>query len=71
MISALLEMPLAVHDVEFDLRNGGASLFLPLDLRLVADDDFLVLEGTDTADVEADRGVELSALPPVSFGLPK
>src|SRR6185437_15542429 len=57
---ALAGDPLAVHDLELRLAEGGSHLVLHyLHARHIADDFVAVLDGADAADVEADRGVEL------------
>ncbi|QTK78213.1 hypothetical protein AT6N2_C0285 [Agrobacterium tumefaciens] len=49
-----------IHDVEFDLLEGRRHLVLDdLDARLVADNLFAFLDSANTADVEANGGVEL------------
>ncbi len=54
---------LAVHDVELDDLERRRHLVLHhLDAGVVADDLVLVLERTDAADIEADRGIELQRL---------
>jgi hypothetical protein len=40
-------------------RNGAHLVLDDLDARFVADDFLAALDGADTADVEAHRGVEL------------
>src|SRR5690606_22627141 len=53
----------AIHDVEFDLTERRGQLVLDhLHPGLVADDFLAILEGADTADVEAHRGVELERI---------
>ena len=56
---------LTVEDVELGLLEGRRHLVLDhLDLGLVADDLLALLDGADTADVEAHRGVELEGVTP-------
>ena len=62
----------AIHDVELDLLEWRRDLVLDdFDAGLIADHLFAILDGADAANIEADRGIELEALPPlVVSGLP-
>src|ERR1700730_16469624 len=50
---------LAVHDIEFDLFKRRRQLVLhDLDARLISGDFVVVLDRSDPADVEPDRGIK-------------
>src|ERR1700694_1880596 len=54
---------LAIHDVELDLLERRRQLVLDhLDARLVADHLVALLDRADTANIEADRGVEFQRI---------
>jgi len=58
---ALLSYALIVHEVEFCLANGGSHLFWTTLTRYAATHDFVALLDLGyAADVEANRGIELS-----------
>jgi hypothetical protein len=53
----------AVHDVELDLRNGGATLFLTTLTRVwFPTTSSRSLIATDAANIKAHRGVELQRI---------
>ena len=56
---------MSVEDLKDSGAEGRSDLVLDdLDAGIVPDDFIPVLELSDTADVEADRGIELQGIPP-------